>query len=57
MLASHRWEKVGSSAKSLTLPAVINTGYTKIGDVSRDGLNIKFAPGMTSIQNEVFPRP
>lgn len=50
-------KRVGTSAKFMTLPAVTNTGYTKIGDVSRDGLNIRFAPEMTYIQNEIFPRP
>lgn len=37
-------ERVGSSVKFVTLPAVINT---KIGNVARDGLNIRFAQGMT----------
>jgi len=40
-------ERVRSSAKLVTLPAVINTGNVKMGDVSRDGLNIRFAPGLT----------
>lgn len=38
--AVSHWMKASEAQKFLTLPAVFNTGSTKMGDTSRDGLDI-----------------